>query len=123
MTNNHGDRKSPRPGVIPLPNGRTSWLINGGDPNHLRPSWDDPPSDPQNHESSSCLSSQVQVLESNSLATSSLTRFPGPSPQMVANSKGNGEFLPLFQGNYIRLVRTYGGAIPKISSILQLKQV
>jgi len=20
------------------------WLINGGDPNHLRPSWDDPPS-------------------------------------------------------------------------------
>ena len=29
----------------PLPNGRTSWLINGwGDPNYLRPSWDDPPS-------------------------------------------------------------------------------
>ena len=22
------------------------WLINGGDPNHLRPSWDDPPSSP-----------------------------------------------------------------------------
>ena len=21
-----------------------SWLINGGDPNYLRPSWDDPPS-------------------------------------------------------------------------------
>ena len=27
----------PRPGVVgPLPNGRTSWLINGGDPNYLR---------------------------------------------------------------------------------------
>ena len=27
----HGDRKSSRPGVVgPLPNGRTSWLINGG---------------------------------------------------------------------------------------------
>ena len=23
-----------------------SWLINGGDPNYLRPSWDDPPSGP-----------------------------------------------------------------------------
>ena len=23
-----------------------SWLINGGDPNHLRPSWDGPPSSP-----------------------------------------------------------------------------
>ena len=34
--NNHGDRKSPRPGVVgPLPNGRTSWLVNGGDPNYL----------------------------------------------------------------------------------------
>ena len=32
--------------VGPLPNGRTSWLINGGDPNYLRPSWDDPPSGP-----------------------------------------------------------------------------
>ena len=29
--------------VGPLPNGRTLWLRNGGDPNHLRPSWDDPP--------------------------------------------------------------------------------
>ena len=27
----------------PLPNGRYKWLINGGDPNYLRPSWDDPP--------------------------------------------------------------------------------
>ena len=35
MVNNHGDRKSPIPGVVPLTNGRTSWLINGGDPNHL----------------------------------------------------------------------------------------
>ena len=31
----------------PLPNGRTSWLMNGDDPwglnpNYLRPSWDDP---------------------------------------------------------------------------------
>ena len=32
-----GDRKSPRPGVMgPLPNGRTSWHINGGpDPKYL----------------------------------------------------------------------------------------
>ena len=36
MVNKHGDRKSPRPGVVgPLPNGRTPWLINGGDPNYL----------------------------------------------------------------------------------------
>ena len=26
---------SPLCGVIPLPNGRTPWLINGGDPNYL----------------------------------------------------------------------------------------
>ena len=26
---------SPLSRVIPLPNGRTPWLINGGDPNHL----------------------------------------------------------------------------------------
>ena len=35
MVNNHGDPKSPkdRVGVVgPLPNGRTSWLVNGGDP-------------------------------------------------------------------------------------------
>ena len=30
----HGDRTSPIPGVMgPLPNGRNSWLTNGGDPN------------------------------------------------------------------------------------------
>ena len=34
----------PLTGVIPFPNGRSPWLINGGDPNNLRPSWDDPPS-------------------------------------------------------------------------------
>ena len=27
--------KSPIPGVIPLPNGRTSWLVNRGDPIYL----------------------------------------------------------------------------------------
>ena len=37
-------RQSPRYRVVPLANGRTSWLIHGGDPNHLHPSWDDPPS-------------------------------------------------------------------------------
>ena len=26
--------------VVPLPNGLYTWLINGGDPNHLRPSWE-----------------------------------------------------------------------------------
>ena len=31
----------PLTGVIPLPNGRTSWLINGG---YLYTNWDDPPS-------------------------------------------------------------------------------
>ena len=25
--------------VGPLPNGRTPWLLDGGDPNRLRPSW------------------------------------------------------------------------------------
>ena len=37
MVNNHGDRcKSPITVVVgPLPNGRTLWLINGGDPNYL----------------------------------------------------------------------------------------
>ena len=45
VVTNHGDRKSPKDQVVgPLPNGRTLWLINGGDPNYLRPSWDDPPS-------------------------------------------------------------------------------
>ena len=44
VVHDHGDRKSPMDRVVgPLPNGRTPWLINGGDPNHLRPSWDDPP--------------------------------------------------------------------------------
>ena len=29
--------KSPKDGVVgPLPNGRTPWLINSGDPNHLQ---------------------------------------------------------------------------------------
>ena len=32
--NHGGSFSSPRPGVVgPLPNGRISWLINGGDPN------------------------------------------------------------------------------------------
>ena len=36
MVNKHGDRFRPLNGVVgPLTNGRTSWLINGGDPNHL----------------------------------------------------------------------------------------
>ena len=36
MVNNHGDRCCPLNGVVgPLINGRTSWLVNGGDPNHL----------------------------------------------------------------------------------------
>ena len=44
MVNNHGDRQSPKDRVVgPLPNGRTSWLTNGGDPNHLQV-LDDPPS-------------------------------------------------------------------------------
>ena len=44
VVNNHGDRFRPlRIGQrgTPDPNGRTSWLINGGDPNHLV-SGDDP---------------------------------------------------------------------------------
>ena len=36
VINNHGDRKSPKDRVVgPLPNGRTSWLINEGDPSYL----------------------------------------------------------------------------------------
>ena len=36
VVNNHGDRFRPLNGVMgPLINGQTSWLINGGDPNHL----------------------------------------------------------------------------------------
>ena len=31
----HGDCKSPKWVMGPLPNGRTSWLINRGDPNLL----------------------------------------------------------------------------------------
>ena len=30
VSKSHKDR-----GNVPLPHGRTSWLINGGDPNHL----------------------------------------------------------------------------------------
>ena len=38
VVNNHSDRKSPKDRVVgPLPNGRNSWLINGGDPTHLHP--------------------------------------------------------------------------------------
>ena len=32
MVNNHGDRKSPKDRVGLIVNGRTLWLINGGDP-------------------------------------------------------------------------------------------
>ena len=33
VVNNHGDHKSPKDRVVgPLPNGRTLWLMNGGDP-------------------------------------------------------------------------------------------
>ena len=36
VVNNHGDRFRPLSRVVgPLPNGRTLWLINGGDPNYL----------------------------------------------------------------------------------------
>ena len=44
MVNNHGDRKSPKDRVIPLPNGRTSWLINGGPILTTYKSWNEPPS-------------------------------------------------------------------------------
>ena len=38
MINDHGDRKSPKYRVVgPVPNGRTPWLINGGDPKRLHP--------------------------------------------------------------------------------------
>ncbi len=44
VVNNHGQwLLSPpkdRVGLDPFPNGQTSWLINGGDPKHLRPSWE-----------------------------------------------------------------------------------
>ena len=43
MVNNHGDRKSPKDRVVPLPNGHEHGLY-GGDPNHVSKSWDDPPS-------------------------------------------------------------------------------
>ena len=33
LVKNHGDRKSPKDRVVgPLPNGRTPWLVNEGDP-------------------------------------------------------------------------------------------
>ena len=34
MTCNHGDGKSPRTGVVPLPNG-LYMAVNGGDPNYI----------------------------------------------------------------------------------------
>ena len=41
MANKHvGDRKSPRPGVVPLPSMAFLWLIN----ELLTSPWDDPPS-------------------------------------------------------------------------------
>ena len=36
MVNNHGDRKFPTDRVVPFPNGRTSWLINGGDQDFMK---------------------------------------------------------------------------------------
>ena len=46
MGNKHGDRKSPKDRVDPLPNGlfMAYRLINGCDPNHVSKSCDDPPS-------------------------------------------------------------------------------
>ena len=39
--NHYGSFLSPKDRVVgPLPNGRTSWLINGGDSNHQKTSWD-----------------------------------------------------------------------------------
>ena len=39
MVRNHGNRKLPKDQVVGhLPNGRTSWLINGGDPITTEPS-------------------------------------------------------------------------------------
>ena len=35
VVNNHGDRCCPLNWDMPLINGRTSWLINGGDPKYL----------------------------------------------------------------------------------------
>ena len=44
VVNNHDDRKSPKDrAVVPLPNGLSKWLANGGDPNHLQFREDDPP--------------------------------------------------------------------------------
>ena len=46
VVNNHGDRKSPKDRVVvPLPNGRTPWLVNRGTlTTYIH--WDDPPSIP-----------------------------------------------------------------------------
>ena len=45
MDNNHGDHKSPRPGVVgPLPFMAFLWLINGGYQLLVLTNWDDPPS-------------------------------------------------------------------------------
>ena len=44
MVNNHGDRKSPKWGYGTPYKWPFQSLINGGDPNYLRPSWDDPSS-------------------------------------------------------------------------------
>ena len=41
MVSDHGDRKFAKDRVVgPLPNRQTSWLINGGDPNHVPKSWE-----------------------------------------------------------------------------------
>ena len=45
VVNNHGDWNSPIPGVVgPLPNGRTSWLIDGGYLLTTYDTWGDPTS-------------------------------------------------------------------------------
>ena len=52
MVNKHGHMVivSPLDGVVgPLANGRTLWLINGGDPITTYIHWDDPPSTPNLH--------------------------------------------------------------------------
>ena len=42
VVNNHGKKSPLNWGYSPYK--WPKWLVNRGDPNHLRPSWDDPPS-------------------------------------------------------------------------------
>ena len=85
MVHNHGDRKSLRPVVTPLSNGRTSWLTSMGVILTTYDTWDDPP--------------QVDLSVSSWSYHS-----PGKSTETCCTPQKSNELIPriaMFTGSYL----------------------